>query len=150
MPKKMIEPAAFLEEDTMGSRPKRSPVIAGAIVVVLLGLGAFLGAKVIGAPSGDSPYSAVYLTTGDVYFGTLKWFPKPRIERPLYLDRGSAQVALVSFRDVFWGPGDSIYLNPQEIVFSAPIRSDSPLVAILENPELLKASPPPATTSTTP
>ena len=145
--KTVLDPMIPEEEFAAASPLRRRPLITVAVIVILLAAGIFLGAKFSGMPSENSPYSAVYLTTGDVYFGKLAWFPKPHLKDPLYLERGSEQIAIRRFSGVFWGPGEKLYINPREIVFSARIRASSPLVVVLDDPSVLEQSPGPAATS---
>ena len=67
--KTVLDPMIPEEEFAAASPLRRRPLITVAVIVILLAAGIFLGAKFSGMPSENSPYSAVYLTTGDVYFG---------------------------------------------------------------------------------
>jgi len=56
-----------------------------------------------------------------------------------YLNRttganGAAQVSLVPFKSAFWGPEGGLTLNPQQILFTAPLAKSSQLVTEFENP----------------
>lgn len=93
------------------------------------------------SPEGPSPYSAVYLTSGDVYFGKLSWFPQPHMTDVWYLNRsmganGQTQVSIAPLKDVFWGPVNDVTFNPQQILFWTSLSNSSPLVADMENPSL--------------
>ena len=118
------------------------------LVVVLLVLGIVIGLWVAGNHqnsdgSADSGYSAVYMAQGAIYFGKLSWFPTPHMSDVLVLQQGSAEngqpsgVSLVPFKNAFWGPVGDVYLNQAQIVFWAPIRSDSQVAQVLANPSLL-------------
>ena len=110
------------------------------------------------SPDGPSPYSAVYLTSGDIYFGKLSWFPEPHMTDVWYLDRsvdssGQTQVSIAPFQGAFWGPMDEVTLNPQQILFWTSISKSSQLVADLNNPSLLQQQSQgqsPASASSTP
>ncbi len=85
-----------------------------------------------------SPYSAVYLSTGDIYFGELSWFPKPRLKDAWFIQRGvdaenQAALSVVPMDSVFWGPIGEINLNPDTIIFSARLRSDSQIIQLLNS-----------------
>lgn len=119
-----------------------------AIAVVFLAVVALVSWLVLLQPSsqknlaGESDYSAVYLATGEVYYGKLSWFPWPHLSQVLYLQRGvnqknESQLGIAPFTSVFWGPEDKLYLNPKEIVFWVRLRGDSQLVPFLKNPEML-------------
>jgi hypothetical protein len=92
-----------------------------------------------GGSSADAPsaYSAVYLSTGDVYFGKLSWFPSPHMTDVWYLQRsqdqsGNAQVALSAFKSIFWGPVDRIDFGAKDIVFSTRLKNGSQVVQTIE------------------
>ncbi|MEK7076968.1 MAG: hypothetical protein AAB967_01935 [Patescibacteria group bacterium] len=97
-----------------------------------------------------SPYSAVYLTTGDIYFGRLSWFPSPRMKNVWLLQRGvdeqnQPRFSFVPFSSAFWSPIDKIYLNPKQIMFWTRLKKGSDAANALENPAAL--GPPPAASS---
>ena len=84
----------------------------------------------------NSSYSAVYLESGDIYFGKLKRFPRLHVENAWYLIRGvdgqnQPQVSVAPFDSVFWGPGKDMYVNPSQIMWVVRLRSDSPIVEAL-------------------
>lgn len=83
-----------------------------------------------------SKFSAIYLKTGDIYFGKLSWFPRLKIQNPWLLQRAvdannQPQVSVVPFTDAFWKPVNEIYLNKDEIVFWTKLRGDSPILPFL-------------------
>lgn len=115
------------------------------VVALLVGVGVFLG-LVVGRPSPQalSPYSAVYLTTGDIYFGKLSWFPKPRLTNVWFVQRtvdgqNQSRLGITPFTSAFWGPADALDLNPKQIVFSARLKAESDVVKAIENPSLFRA-----------
>ncbi len=137
------------------------------IVLVIAGVAAWAWIAVVVAthsPDGPSPYSAVYLTSGDVYFGKLSWFPEPHMTDVWYLNRsmganGQSQVSVTPLNGVFWGPVNDITFNPQQILFWTSLSNSSKLVADMENPSLAQQQPqaqpstaasPAAASSTTP
>ncbi len=107
--------------------------------------------------AGSSAYSAVLLINGDVYFGKLSWFPTPRIEGALILQRSvdeknQVQLSLQPVKDAFWKPVDEVMLNPDQIVSWSRLRNDSQVAQALANPDALRDQqgqlPVPAATST--
>src|SRR3989344_8642132 len=88
------------------------------IVIVIAAIWFVLKFFVAPDPAGPSPYSAVYLATGDIYYGKLSWFPRPKLREVWFLQRGvdpqsgQAQFGLNRFATAFWGPVDEMYLNP--------------------------------------
>jgi hypothetical protein len=106
-------------------------------VLVVLVSGAIVGYVLSGNdglwPERAPEYSAVYLATGDIYFGELGWFPKPHLKNVWYLQQGvdeenQAQVGILPFKDVAWGPMDKVYLSSDQIVWIARVRDDSQLI----------------------
>ncbi len=115
-------------------------IIALLLIAVIL-LAAWLAVS-IGreGKSGESAYSAVYLVTGDIYFGKLTLFPRPHLRNVWFIQRGvdqqnQPQLGVAALKNAFWGPVDEIYLNPKNIVFWTKLRSDSQLAKALDNPE---------------
>lgn len=139
---------------------KKFIVLAVIVVVVLVAVGVLIGVKFLaGQPSGAaaSAYSAVYLTTGDIYYGKLSWFPWPHLKNVYFLQRGQdaqgqTQLGLIPFMSSFWGPVDEVYLNPREVVFWTRLRNDSQVAKALGNPAALQQAPqqqlPPASNAT--
>jgi len=138
---------------------KKIIIIVIVIVVVLGALSVWVGLRFMADqnPEGASEYSAVYLTTGDIYFGKLYWFPWPHIKNVWFLQRGTngqnqTQLGVVPFRNAFWGPVDEIYLNPKEMILWTRLRNSSQLAQAFANPSSLQAATPqigvPAPTST--
>lgn len=128
----------------MALAPKKLIVVILIVVVVLIAFVLGLTFALEGRVSANrSPYKAVYMATGDIYFGKMSWFPKPRLKGVWYLQRGvdqnsQPQLGVAPFSRVFWGPVDEIYLNPRQIVFWTSLRADSELAKALANPSLLE------------
>lgn len=125
--------------------PKKLLIILILIVIVILVIGIWLGSSLLSAknPAGPSEYSAVYLTTGDIYFGKLSWFPWPHLENVWFLQRSvnqqnQAQLGVAPFTSAFWKPIDEVYLNPKQIIFWTYLRNDSQLAQALANPAALQ------------
>ncbi len=117
-------------------------VVIILVVAFLLGVGILIGAhvvnrnEVIGTDASLSPYSAVYLSTGDVYFGILDWSPSPHMEDAYLLERGTnaagqPTVGVYPFRQVTWGPAGDVYFNAQDIVFWTRLSSTSTVAQLM-------------------
>jgi hypothetical protein len=131
--------------------PKKILITLVLIVAVIVTLAFWLGSVFFAAknPAAPSEYSAVYLSTGDIYFGKLSWFPWPHMKNVWYLQRGQdvqgqAQLGLVPLKNVFWGPIDEIYLNPKDVVFWTSLRNDSQVAQAFANPSALMPAPVPS------
>jgi hypothetical protein len=125
--------------------PKSLAIILIIVIVAFfIGVGILVGKhldnnSMVENSASLSPYSAVYLSTGDVYFGILDWSPSPHIENPWFLQRstnaqGQATIGVYPFSQVAWGPSDSIYFNSQGIVFWTRLASTSSVVQAMSNP----------------
>ena len=130
---------------------KKVFIIAVAVALVLGG-GVWVGTRLSGGKSSNvSPYSAVYLATGDIYFGKLSWFPGPRLDNVWFLQAGldeenRSRPGVVAFTRAFWQPIDRVYLNPKQIVFWTRLSKESEVAKALEDPGALEPAPaaPPA------
>ncbi|MBI4086284.1 MAG: hypothetical protein HY433_03550 [Candidatus Liptonbacteria bacterium] len=134
--------------------------LLAVIIVAFIGFGIWLGSYLSSRqpnPASASEYSAVYLSTGDIYYGILSWFPLPRLTNVWSLqrsgDQNNPQIALVAFKNSLWGPVDEIRLNPKQIIFWTRLRNDSQVLKAIRNPDSLQpqaqqpaASPAPTST----
>jgi hypothetical protein len=105
-------------------------------LVVLVILGVWIGFAANKDPKAESQYSAVYLTTGDVYFGKFSRFPMPHMTGAWHLDRGvdknnNPQIGFSEVKNAFWGPAETMYFSKGQIVFWTKLRNDSPIIKIL-------------------
>jgi hypothetical protein len=121
---------------------KKTIVSLIVLVVVLVVVGVFVGIKLAGSKdsASASEYSAVYLASGDLYFGKLSLFPTPRLKDVWVFQRGvddknNVQVGVVPFNSTIWGPMDELNLNPKEVIFWTRLRKDSQIVSYIENPQ---------------
>jgi len=117
--------------------------LAVIIILLLIGVGIWVGVTIItgksSAATALSPYSAVYLSTGDIYFGKLDWSPTPHMEDTWFLQRstnpqGDATVGVYPFSQVAWGPSDTVYFNTQQIIFWTRLNSTSSIAQLIANP----------------
>lgn len=120
------------------------------IVIVLL---VALSAVVYWQRGGfEKPYWAVYLNTGDLYFGKLSRFPGLSLSGVLLLQRNPQDtqnpLSLAKFKEVFWGPEDKIYLNDENIVWKTKLRTDSQIIEFIKNPQAQTAQQPAVQEST--
>jgi hypothetical protein len=119
--------------------------IVGVVIIVLIGLGIWLGLRFgNSSTAADSPYSAVYLSSGDIYFGKLDWFPKPHIENAWHLSsavdaQNHTQPTLLPLKNLFWGPSQDLYLNEKQIIFWTKLRADSQVAKALADPSSVQS-----------
>jgi hypothetical protein len=117
-------------------------VLLVVVVVLLVGAGVWVGINIMTGSSSQtvlSPYSAVYLSTGDIYFGKLDWSPSPHMEGAWFLQRGTdakgnPTVGVYPFNQVAWGPSSDVYFNTQQIVFWTRLNGTSSIAQLIANP----------------
>jgi hypothetical protein len=112
------------------------------VVVLLIGAGVWVGVTMIAGntpQSALSPYSAVYLSSGDIYFGKLSWSPSPHMDDAWFLQRGTdakgnPTVGVYPFNQVAWGPSNTVYFNSQQIIFWTRLNGTSSIAQLIANP----------------
>lgn len=85
-------------------------------------------------------YYAVALTSGDMYFGKLSWWPSLILSDVWFIQRDSAAtstpaLSLNKLTNVFWGPEDKIKLSRENILMIAKLRPDSQVVQTIKSPK---------------
>jgi len=150
-----FEPQEIKKEQIKNHRnmKKQTAIFLGIVIVVVVALAVWAGIAIAGMssgagsanPSAPSPYSAVYLTTGDIYFGKLSWFPSPHMSDAWYITRnqnqsGQTQLGLAPMKNIFRGPIGNVDFNAQTIVFSTRLLNGSQVVQAIENPSTLSGS----------
>src|SRR3989344_2900556 len=109
-------------------------IVLGAVLIALVGYQTLFA---------ESAYSAVYLRSGDLYFGKIVRFPYFGLKNVYTLQATqdpSNPLRIQKFSQIFWGPEDYLRLNREEIVWHTRLRSDSELRKLLEaNPNLTQS-----------
>lgn len=92
-------------------------------------------------------YAAVYLSTGEIYFGKLSWFPSPRLSDVWLFQRTQEQgLSLDRFTNVVWQPLEPMRLSRDKIVFWTYLQPTSPVVQAIEGRILPAETPAPSPT----
>ena len=123
-------------------KPKRNivPWIIGILVALLLALFivSLIVAHVATSPSG---FSAVYLTSGDVFIGKLSLSGTPTLTDAWVVSYGSSTgdaaqqlgpVNLIPFQSTSVSPDNTIHISQQQILYWANLNPASMLVKELE------------------
>lgn len=112
---------------------KLNKILILTVVVLLVALAAVLYWQKVGF---EKPYYAVYLNTGDLYFGKLDYFPKLSLNDVYLLQQNSEDqqnpLSITKFENAFWGPKDKIYLNDEAIVWKVKLKKDSQLLRVIK------------------
>ena len=120
---------------------KLNKILIGIVVVLLIVLGVVLYWQKVGF---EKPYWAVYLNTGDIYFGKLNYFPSFYLSDVWFLQRNAndAQnpLSIAKFTNALWGPQDKIYLNEKNIIWKTKLREDSQILNFIKSSEFHSAT----------
>ncbi|MCX7589413.1 MAG: hypothetical protein N2Z85_00525 [Patescibacteria group bacterium] len=123
---------------------KKTLIFLVMLLILILGVSGWIIYQFINKNNQNNPsdYVAVFLETGDIYFGKIDWFPWPKLKNVWYIQRtidnkNQVQLGILPFKNSFWSPIDKIYLNPSKIVFWTYLRNSSELIKAFENPEIL-------------
>lgn len=82
----------------------------------------------------EKPYYAVYLSTGDLYFGQLSGNHLNNVIFIRQTGENEGQgVGIGEFREAFWGPEGGIILNPAQVVWRAKIGKESQIIEFIKN-----------------
>ena len=123
---------------------KTNKVLLVVVIILLVVLTGFVIWKEV---AGKPTYTAVYLKTGDLYFGKLVRFPYFGLKQPylLQVNQSNQQnpLSVQRFKNVFWGPSDVLKINRSEVVWYTTLRDDSDLAKVFtQNPDLLPQEQP--------
>ncbi len=102
-------------------------------------------------------YYAVYLQTGDMYFGKLSRFPRLAISDVWFLQVSTQEdqtgFNLAKFSNAVFGPKDKMEINKENVVWISKLADDSQVVTYIlqsKNPALQNAQPQAAVPTTLP
>ncbi len=125
---------------------KKTVILIAVVAVLALALGVAITLKVLSKSDEmkASKFTAVYMASGDIYFGKMSWFPWPKLQNVWYLQRGvdkenQPQLGIMPFNKIIWSPIDEIRLNSKQIILWTKIREGSELAKALENPSSVTA-----------
>lgn len=118
------------------SSNKSNKVLIGVVLTLIV----ILAGVVVWQSFFNSSYVAIYLKSGDLYFGKLMQFPNFGLKNVYILQpttNAQNPLSIQKFTNVFWGPEDFIQINKSEVVWTAKLAKESTLVNIFKtNPDL--------------
>jgi len=83
----------------------------------------------------ENPYYAVYLRSGDMYFGKLSRFPKLTLSDVWYLQRNiedeQGGFNLAKFINMVFGPKDKMEINKENVVWISKLADNSQVVSFI-------------------
>lgn len=111
-------------------------IIIAVLLVILVSL--LLGQKFWGEPK----FYAVYLRTGDLYFGKLTKFPSYGLKQVYTIqvnpENQETPFTIQKFRNIFWGPEDFLKINRDQVVWVTKLNPQGQLAQLIKtNPDLL-------------
>lgn len=115
----------------------KNKILVAIVIVVLIGAGIWVGMNLNNSASGPSPYSVVVMSSGEVLFGKLSWFPAPHLTDAWTLqqtqdENKQTRLSVVPVKSALWSPVDEIYLNSSQIISWARLSKDSSILKALE------------------
>jgi len=115
---------------------KSNKILLTIIIVLAVALVAIIYWQKVGF---NRNYWAIYLDTGDLYFGKLNYFPKLSLSDAYLLQRNEQNqqnpFSISKFSNAFWGPEDKIYINKENIVWKTKLKDDSQIINFIKNPQ---------------
>lgn len=126
-----------------GTKNKNSAAVALVVIVVAAVAGVAIW-RVSGSWGGK--YAAVYLRTGDLYFGKVVRFPSFGL-KDVYFIQANPQgaqtpLSVQKFSSVFWGPADYLKINRNQVVWMADLDSNGQLAqALNQSPSVQPNAP---------
>ena len=120
---------------------KNNLILLLSIVILAIAIYISFGGKNI---SLKRPYYAVYLRTGDMYFGHLCRFPRLALTNVYFLqqtqNKGKVGLSLQQFKKAAFSPEDKLVLSRANVVWITKLQPDSKVVQFIEG-KLPQASP---------
>lgn len=114
---------------------KYAALAIGILVVVVIVFAAWY------AWGSGSAFYAVYLKTGDLYFGKLIRFPYFGLEQVYTLQvqqNPQTPLSIQRFKNVFWGPEDTLRINRDEVIWVTKLNPKGQLAELFKtNPDLI-------------
>jgi len=108
---------------------KTNKILLSVVVVLTVVVLAFVAIYLWQRGDFKKSYYAVYLDTGDLYFGELSSFPYLSLSNVWYLQRDSqGTTSLAEFVKAPWGPEDKIKINKDKVVWIAKVSDASELI----------------------
>ncbi len=118
---------------------KLNKILLVLVAILSIALGIILYWQKVGF---ERPYYAVYLNTGDLYFGRLGYFSKSSLSDVYYLQRNPEDsrnpLSVLKLENSFWGSEDKIYINSDAVVWKTKLRKDGELLNYIKNPQAFR------------
>ncbi len=117
---------------------KLNIILSAIVLILLVVLGLFFWKPNFLTDLTRPCYYAVYLTSGDLYFGKISWFEPHTltdvrmIQREQASEKDQPVLSLVEFsKSVVWGPIKELELNEKNILWISKLGDDSQVVQLI-------------------
>jgi len=126
-----------------------------ALIIAIILLSVLVYISFINKIDRKSTYYAVYLQTGDMYFGKLSRFPKLTLSDVWFIQRNIDEEQggfnLIKYSNAMFGPKDKMEINKENVVWISKLRDDSQVVSFIlqSKTQALQNSQPQAAPQTT-
>ncbi|TSC96649.1 MAG: Uncharacterized protein Athens071426_14 [Parcubacteria group bacterium Athens0714_26] len=134
------------------SKVTRSVILGLSIIVIAVVLALLIAKFNILSVFVPSPkYAAVYLTTGEVYYGRMSMFGGFKLSNVVTLQKDKdGNISVQKLNDAIWKPKNPVSFQKDHIVFWSYLDSTSPLIDVIENKTQAAANQPTTDTTVTP
>jgi len=114
-------------KETSSSRFAILFIIIAILIVALVVVGWYLARL-----KGDTVY-AVYLNTGDLYFGELSSFPSMTLYNAWYLQRDNqtGDISATDMSQTAWGSSGTLRLNRDSVVWTSKLSRDNEIYKLV-------------------
>lgn len=107
----------------------------GLIVAIIL-LSVLVYVSFVNKVEKQPTYHAVFLRTGDMYFGRLSRFPKLTLSDVWFIQRNIDEEQggfnLMKYSNAMFGPEDKMEINKENVVWISKLRDDSQVVEFIQ------------------
>lgn len=113
---------------------KLNKVLLLVVILLIIVLGVILWVPGIFSSS----YYAVYLTSGDLYFGKMAWYcphtlTDVRVIQQQKDEKEQPVLSLVDFgKSVVWGPAGDLRLNGKNVLWTSKLTDESQVVKLIK------------------
>lgn len=108
-----------------------SMIIVSLFFGLIFGLSFFILGRIL--IYNKNKYYAVFLSNGNIYFGKISTFPRFKLKDPYFVQVDQqGNVSINRFKEAFWQPEGTIYLNKNFILFIAPLDPNSEIIKIMK------------------
>jgi len=111
---------------------KINKIILSAAIILIVAALVIIAVLIWQRGDFSRPYYAVYLDTGDLYFGKLSRFPSLTLSDVWYLKGNpSGDLYIEKFDRSIWGPEDKMKINKDKVIWISKISLSSQILSVI-------------------